>query len=146
MWPWSYSRIATYDSVAHSQLCQLYSSITGYPGRAIKFSTDYSSGFAEDLTPSSIPGRLVIALKGSPVKSRVLLRYSLPTAGRVRILVYNGAGRLVGNWDAGVQRSGDHEFTWDGRDGRGRRVADGIYWIRLLTPDGESVVKAVLLR
>ncbi len=31
MWPWSYSRIATRDSVAHSQLCQLYGSITGYP-------------------------------------------------------------------------------------------------------------------
>ncbi len=35
MWPWSYSRIATYDSVAHSQLCQQYGSITGYPAYQI---------------------------------------------------------------------------------------------------------------
>jgi hypothetical protein len=35
MWPWSYSRIATYDSVAHSQWCQEYGSITGYPAYQI---------------------------------------------------------------------------------------------------------------
>ncbi|MEO0009071.1 MAG: M14 family zinc carboxypeptidase [candidate division WOR-3 bacterium] len=35
MWPWSYSRIATYDSTAHSQWCQQYGSITGYPAYQI---------------------------------------------------------------------------------------------------------------
>ncbi|MGC8797637.1 MAG: M14 family zinc carboxypeptidase [candidate division WOR-3 bacterium] len=35
MWPWSYSRIATYDSVAHAQWCQQYGSITGYPAYQI---------------------------------------------------------------------------------------------------------------
>jgi len=35
MWPWSYSRIATYDSIAHSQWCQQYGSITGYPAYQI---------------------------------------------------------------------------------------------------------------
>ncbi len=48
MWPWSYSRIATYDSVAHSQLCQLYGSITGYPAYQISRGLYESQGTSTD--------------------------------------------------------------------------------------------------
>ncbi|MGQ9679110.1 MAG: M14 family zinc carboxypeptidase, partial [bacterium] len=50
MWPWSYSQIATWDSVAHAQLCQLYGSITGYPAFQISRGLYVCYGTSSDFT------------------------------------------------------------------------------------------------
>ena len=41
---------------------------------------------------------------------------------------------------------GRHEYTWNGRDASGRAVASGVYWLRLVTPETQHTLKAVLLR
>ncbi len=115
-------------------------------GRAIKFSTDYQTGIKEDLTLSGLPERLHISLAGNPVRGRALLRYSLPGSGRVRLLVYDGSGRLVGNLDMGNQSPGNYNFLWNGTDENGRKLAGGVYWVKLVTPAGWAGVKMVLLR
>ena len=53
MWPWSYSQIATRDSAAHAQLCQLYSDITGYPAYQISRGLYECFGTSSDFTYGS---------------------------------------------------------------------------------------------
>jgi hypothetical protein len=38
------------------------------------------------------------------------------------------------------------QATWDGRDGSGRTVSHGIYYVRLITGDFTGVTKLVLQR
>jgi flagellar hook assembly protein FlgD len=49
----------------------------------------------------------------------------------VRLDIFDVAGRLVRQLVGGELPPGDHEAAWDGRDGRGARLASGIYLVRL---------------
>ncbi|HTK31358.1 MAG TPA: FlgD immunoglobulin-like domain containing protein [Candidatus Saccharimonadaceae bacterium] len=66
-----------------------------------------------------------------------VLRFGLPAAGRVRFSVFDVHGREVRVLEDGVFEAGEHTATWDGRDGTGRRVAAGMYFVRLATASGE---------
>jgi hypothetical protein len=50
MWPWSYSRIATHDSIAHKELCDRYSSFTSYPSFQISRGLYECQGTSSDFT------------------------------------------------------------------------------------------------
>ncbi|MEO0079892.1 MAG: M14 family zinc carboxypeptidase [candidate division WOR-3 bacterium] len=50
MWPWSYTDLATKDSLAHAQLCQRYSSFTGYPAYQIARGLYQCYGTSSDFT------------------------------------------------------------------------------------------------
>ncbi len=45
-----------------------------------------------------------------------------------------------------ARKPGQYTATWDGTDTRGRRVANGIYFYGLDTPDYRNVKKAVMMR
>jgi len=60
MWPWSYSQIATHDSVAHKELCDRYSTFTGYPSFQISRGLYECQGTSSDFTHGS-EGALGIA-------------------------------------------------------------------------------------
>ncbi len=44
----------------------------------------------------------------------------------LKVFLYNAAGQRLGEL---TPLSGSREIAWDGRDGGGRRVASGVYWI-----------------
>jgi hypothetical protein len=82
----------------------------------------------------------------NPFNPVTTIVFTLPSAGHVRLEVFDVGGRfvqrLVDEW-----RSRDrHEIRWDGRDREGRRLASGVYFYRLTTPEGSITRKAVLLR
>ena len=84
---------------------------------------------ARDLTP-----RYALALyqsMPSPFRSQTCIRYSLPRAGRVFIPVYDVSGRQVRTLVDRYQGPGVYTVTWDGRDARGRDVAEGVYFCAL---------------
>lgn len=65
-----------------------------------------------------------------------------PTENNCRLTIYNLAGRLIRSWSL---PSGNHFLHWRGIDSAGRRVAAGVYFLRL---EGTGVVltrKVVLL-
>jgi flagellar hook assembly protein FlgD len=64
----------------------------------------------------------------------------------VRLEVFAADGRLVRRLVAGQQTAGTHEVVWDGRDGRGRAVASGVYLARLVAGGVASTERLVLLR
>lgn len=68
----------------------------------------------------------------NPFRGEVACAITVPAGGtRVELRVHDLAGRVVKTLASGGITPGRHSWTWDGRDGTGRRVAPGIYLLRL---------------
>lgn len=49
------------------------------------------------------------------------------SAAKVVVNVYDGAGRLMRQIEAGAQSAGDNSVEWNGSDAAGRRLGSGLY-------------------
>jgi len=65
------------------------------------------------------------------VAGRAAVRFGLPSSGRVRVTLYDTSGRSLGTLVDGDLEAGEHAVEWSGRDGDGRQVRPGIYFLRL---------------
>jgi hypothetical protein len=74
------------------------------------------------------------------------LAFSLPASARVRLDVFDIAGRLVRTLLDGPIGSGEHIVAWDGQDRAGRLVESGVYLYRFRSDRGNAVRRAVILR
>jgi len=83
----------------------------------------------------------------SPSRQEIVrLRYHLPRAGRVTVEIYDFALELLirplkDEW----LPAGDHDAAWDGHGPGGRTIANGVYFFRVVTDDGESWNKIMVL-
>ncbi len=93
-----------------------------------------------------VPARLALYQNmPNPVGPATSIRYDVPAGGgRVRLEVFDVAGRMIRSLVDGAETPGRREVTWDGTDESGRRVASGTYFYRLEL-GGESVTKKLLL-
>jgi flagellar hook assembly protein FlgD len=85
----------------------------------------------------------VFAPRGGFADVRVAIRFHLGRPGAATVRVYNRAGRLV----RAVAReaplgSGENLLYWDGRDGEGRIVEDGLYVVSVEAM-GETRTEAI---
>lgn len=76
-------------------------------------------------------GTLFEALGPNPARGLVTLAFSLAREADVRFLVHDVTGRRVREIGFGRLVAGRHQTRWDGRDGDGRRVRAGLYFVRL---------------
>jgi hypothetical protein len=67
----------------------------------------------------------------NPFARQTVLAYSLPEPGRVRLVVYDVAGREVALLVNQVLASGRHAVHWDGHAPGGTQLPSGIYLARL---------------
>ena len=98
------------------------------------------------VTPDGVP--LVFQLHvpaPNPVERQTDIVFDLPAAQLARLRVYDTAGRLVRTLEEGPLPAGRHRRTWDGTDNAGRRVAAGIYLVRLETETMQAREKVVVL-
>lgn len=80
-----------------------------------------------------LPDR-VFALEGNtpnPFNPSTTVWFTLPAPGQVRLTIHDLAGRRVATLLEADLGTGRHSATWDGRDGRQRRVASGSYVARI---------------
>ncbi len=75
-------------------------------------------------------------------QTQVDLYLKAATTGTVRVL--DVRGRQVAELHRGALVAGRNTLTWAGRDGSGRPVASGVYWV-LAETDQEHLVKKMLL-
>ena len=81
----------------------------------------------------------------NPFNPRTRIAYSLGAdTGDHRLVVFDLAGRRIRTLASGPRVAGDHQAVWSGRDDQGRRVASGVYLVRLVV-DGESHARRVVL-
>jgi hypothetical protein len=123
-------------------------------------SSPYTSGYlltlrdGADLFPDPQPlaspdGMLPPGLSfGSPRPNPFRDRLGLPVYGRARssepsVEIFDVTGRRVRSL---AVPAGADEVEWDGRDGGGRTVGAGVYFLRLRADDGERVVRVTKVR
>jgi hypothetical protein len=82
----------------------------------------------------------------NPFSDRTRIPFYVPAATRVRLSVYDVAGREVARLLDDVRLEGPHEHEWDGRDESGRSLATGVYFLRMRTDYQEAVRKIILIR
>jgi len=56
-------------------------------------------------------------------------------AARVVVRVFNSAGELVRQIDAGARAGGDQSIIWDGKDSTGRALGAGVYGVEINAVD-----------
>jgi hypothetical protein len=102
-----------------------------------------AAGAGESAAIQSAPG---LRATPNPARGWTLLRCTVSNAGKARAAIFDLSGRRVrilhdGDWEAGP-----HNLVWDGKDGRGRPVAAGVYNARVSTSHGSRSARIVMLR
>jgi hypothetical protein len=80
----------------------------------------------------------------NPFGSEVALSFALQARGRVRLEVFDVSGRMVRRLADTYLAAGAHRFGWDGRNGRGRPMSPGLYWL-CLDAEGRRQSRGVVL-
>ena len=94
-----------------------------------------------------LPGKFALHQNyPNPFNPTTTIRFELPSAAQVYLLVYDILGREVIRLRQEQLDAGYHEVIWKGRDLAGRDIASGIYIARLATPEFTKSIKMVLLK
>ncbi len=100
---------------------------------------------------AAVPGRasvepVLYPCSPNPFNPQTTLRFELPSAGPVRLAVYDVAGHLVRTLVDERRDAGTYEANWDGRDAAGAEVGSGVYLARLESAGVVRVTRMGLLR
>jgi hypothetical protein len=115
-------------------------------GRAIFFSTDEpTTGVYEPTRPTALMRRALIVAP-NPFARSAIIHWNLARESDVDLKVFDATGRAVRTLVSGTARAGAHTTLWNGTDNSGRKLAHGVYFVRLATPDRTVKVKTILTR
>ncbi len=83
----------------------------------------------------------------NPFNPETRIKYALPVAGKVDLVVYDILGRVVKKLQTGIFReAGYHTIVWDGTNDHGQSAASGIYFLALRTSAYQHTIKMLLQR
>jgi len=82
----------------------------------------------------------------NPFERNSMIRFSIPTAGMVRLRIYDIAGRLVRTLANGMMPAGTHQRVWDGVTDGGTHAQSGVYFARLEADQGLRLRKMIMIR
>ncbi len=106
-----------------------------------------SAGTVTDADPPAMPKTFALYQNvPNPFNPTTRIRFDLPEAADVRLVVYDVSGRKIRELASGQMPAGAREVTWDGRDAAGRAAASGIYFYRLDAGRFTQTRKMILLR
>ncbi len=67
----------------------------------------------------------------NPFSAEAAISFSLPSAGRVNVIIYDMSGRAVRTLSDTEMQAAEHTLMWDGLDEAGNAVGAGVYFCRL---------------
>jgi len=82
----------------------------------------------------------------NPAPGSCALSFSLAAPRSGSLAVFDAGGRLVRTLASGSFAAGEHGPPWDGRDGDGRALPNGVYFARLRLDQGTETRVIVLRR
>ena len=87
----------------------------------------------------SVPPRF--SPNGDGVQDTLRVRFTVPKPTRVRLEMGGGRARhkVLRTVDLGWHPAGTYRWTWDGRTDGGRLVPEGMYYVRMVLPNGTGV-------
>lgn len=98
-------------------------------------------GVTEPAIPVSGKRPYLLHITPSPFSSSATVEFVAPLSGNVELRTYNLAGRVVSAQQKMVKLGETVSFRIDGTN-----LANGIYFLRLITPEGVYAQKAVIFR
>jgi hypothetical protein len=102
---------------------------------------------AEGAALVETPAEVMLDIMGSnPISAGCRVRFGMPVPGRMRLALYDAAGRCVYDLLAGQLEEGFHTVVWSGKARDGSRLGPGLYFLRLETAAGATTAKAVVAR
>jgi len=85
---------------------------------------------------------LIATLKPNPLQPNTELSFTTTRDGQVHVTVYDMQGRVVKMLLDEFRAAGRQTLAWDGTNAWSRRVASGVYFLRIQAPEG-SVTRRV---
>ena len=82
----------------------------------------------------------------NPFNPSTIIKYALPEASGVSLLIYNINGQEIIRWDESDVSPGYYEKMWNGTTQAGVPVSSGMYIYRLIAGDFVQTRKMVLLK
>lgn len=123
-----------------------FSEAGGSPANYIARWFDDSVG-TEPPTGEVIPGgSLSLRASPNPTTAGVELSFQSTGLSPLTLEIYDAAGRLVRTQELGALPVGSQTHYWNGLDGNGSALAQGVYFLRLSSADLEASTRVVLLR
>ena len=95
-------------------------------------------------TPPATPRAWLAAPSPNPAIAHTTIRFQLPSENRVRLAIYDVAGRRVRLLLDDLRPAGQHSVQWDGLADGGEPVRSGTYFLRLAGP-GLALGRAIVL-
>ena len=100
-------------------------------GGTVVVSSDDSSHTTGVTPPTAAIENIRLVTAPNPFLVGSAVSFSLARPDDVELGVYDLTGRAVRTLQRGRLVAGAHRFEWNGRDAEGRRVAAGVYFVRL---------------
>ena len=82
----------------------------------------------------------------NPAKTQAAIRYSLAFPVHAYLSIHDLTGREVRVLADAQQKAGRYSITWNGTDGRGRDLANGVYFCRFAAGETRVTDKLILAR
>ncbi|MBM3315173.1 T9SS type A sorting domain-containing protein, partial [candidate division WOR-3 bacterium] len=101
---------------------------------------DRNVGIVEEGTVG-VRGVARLSCVPNPFTNSVRISYQVPTAGRVKVDVFDISGRSVATLVDGEQPAGRTSTNWNARN-----LASGVYLVKVTLPGGATTEKLMLLR
>jgi PKD repeat protein len=101
-------------------------------------------GGEQSTTPSLRFDLEVQTLHG--LRKAMLINYEVPVATDVKIAIVDVAGRVVAEPLKEEVAPGRHQLEWNWRDDAGRKVASGVYFVKMVAGEFTEVNKVVLIK
>lgn len=107
--------------------------------------TVITTGCDDDMHTSVAPSYELNQNYPNPFNPVTTITYSISGSDRVSLCVYNIQGQLVKTLVDEEKEAGYHTIAWDGRDKNDNDVSSGIYVYRLMTENGHTMTRRMVL-
>ena len=82
----------------------------------------------------------------NPFNPITTIRYDLPEAGHVNVVIYDMMGHQIKQLISGSEVAGRKSVVWDSTNDYGKPVSAGVYMYRIQTGEYIQTKKMVLLK
>lgn len=134
---------------SRSTTCRIQLQVRDHAGNLSTIESDSLFTITGGTTGVEAPGSgrpFSLSVHPVPARTPVRIRFDLPTAGPVRLEVFDAAGRQMCRLASGRFPAGEHELQWSLRDDRGRPLTTGVYFVRLRAGGEVRLSRAVIVR
>ena len=105
---------------------------------------DIINGVEEE---SKLPEEFALAQNyPNPFNPSTAISFELPKATHVKLEVWSTTGQKITTLVDGQFSAGSHNVHWNAVDSRGMKVASGVYFYRLETPEFTNIKKMTLMK